>query len=667
MNTTSSRRSHRKRISLRLSTDTTSTLPEYISAGWQRSEDDPPSDRPPDYPDSAEEADEDTDSEGNSAAVYVPPLSPRPTSPRRVRRFPTHRRRQSGSTSTPTDQYLDSLLERSVHALEMSNTLLQSSISTQTSLSAVLGSDSPADNTLEARARGLSSRIRENRGMHENWADDLIEISEGVEGLFGDEGRRRSSSYPAHSAESSLSSSLPNSSSPSRHRQHRRRPSLDLRHTPNSDMPQLHLSPQDRSHLVAPPPRALTQYIASTSDPNSITLPSTLGLRSPSSSHISSDWRPLTEAVSSSNYHASVSLPIVTDRPLEPSTPAYNMLSSFVHRSPSSGSSTPATLTSLISRRRGSSNGSPNIERASLHSPSPSSHIAHKSPDRTRTAGSGALSSRSQTPIRSTSPHSVPHRCMTPPIEESSSSSSDGCPAKLTVVSLRKILDDQPIMVNGDSQTPGSSLSSTALPERHRPPAFLPRSPAPVAEASTSTATASISRLFTKATHSSSTRPPSPPRHSSMKQLSSSNSSTPRRSPSPTALSIPDIFGVGVAMSLGSGQSSGRSTPKRISFAKLPESYASSRPQGSSSKFKDKQNRRRGKHRKSGSADEMDVDGKRTTNEGGRWWNRWLLGASEPLGVYGVGIRHEERMEDRMSRSWGGRMSPGFGVDGWAV
>ncbi len=46
----------------------------------------------------------------------------------------------------------------------MSNTLLQSSMATQTSLSTILAADSPADTALEARACGLSLKIRDNVG-----------------------------------------------------------------------------------------------------------------------------------------------------------------------------------------------------------------------------------------------------------------------------------------------------------------------------------------------------------------------------------------------------------------------------------------------------------------------------------------------------------------------
>ncbi|KAF9462013.1 hypothetical protein BDZ94DRAFT_1195256 [Collybia nuda] len=635
MSTTSSRRTHRKRGSaLRLSSDTTATLPEYITVGWHR-EEDLPSDRPPDYPDSAEEADEDTDSEGITSSVYVPPpIVVAPGSPRRVRRFPSHRRRPSTSSNDP---YLDSLLARSVHALEMSNTLLQSSMSTQTSLSNILTPDTQAENTLETSARGLSTRIQGSRRSYETWADDLEEISREVEGLF-DEGQgtgshRRTSGSSSHTRDGSISSSLPVPSSPLQGYRARRRPSqLDLQKASEYPVPHLQLSQQDRSNLISPAPRALTQYFISTSDSDSIVLPSTLGLRCPPSSHNTPDWQSVQAEASSSNVnlHGALSSPKIIDRPLEPSTPAYNMLSAFVAKAPSPGSSTPSSFSrqSFLSSVRSSRNNSTSTDRtsASIHSRS-SPTRTQKSPER-------------KTPKQIIA--TLPHRPMTPTTEESSCS-SDGCPAKLTVVSLRKILDDQP------PPTPPTP------PERPRPPAFLPRTPAPVAEAGTSTATASISRLFTKGKHSSSTRPQSPPRQSAMKQPSPST--TPAESPS--TASIPDLLGVPGLRALGSAPSSGGSTPKRISFAELPESYAGSRPEGSSFKFRDKKSRRG----KKGDGKEKEKDG---PHEGG-WWTGWLVGGSSS-GTWAT-ARQEERAEDKLSRTWSGRMGPGFGpaMDEWAM
>ncbi|KIJ93579.1 hypothetical protein K443DRAFT_12775 [Laccaria amethystina LaAM-08-1] len=619
------RRTHRKRVSaLRLSSDTTSTLPEYISpTGWHRPEytENIPSDTPPDYPDSAEEADEDTDTDTNNTLSYVPHTassSPRAqtASPRRPKRFQqTHKRRHS-SQAQSNDSYLDSLLERSVHALEMSNTLLESSISTSTSLSAVLADDSRADSTLEARALNLSSRIRGNWDVQASWSGDLNEITRRVEVLFGDEDDARYGGAHSREGTGGVSCSLPSSSTRPRPHLHRprRRPSLDFHPKSESAVPRLHYSEQDRLHLIAPPPRALTQYVGSTQDPESILLPSTLGLRCPSSFHLNAEHRTFSETASSSttSLHSSPSLPKLNDKPLEPSTPAYNMLSSFVARAPSSSSTPSLNFTSFISKRRGSSTSSSSTEPRKSRSPDRARQ------DACRKGGIG-------------------HRPMTPPTEESSS--SDGCVAKQTVISLRKILDDQP-----------QPTTSSKFPPA---PAFLPRTPAPVADAATSTATASISRLFTKGTHSSSTRPPSPPRHSSMKRTGGTSPS-----PSPTVLSIPDMLSVFG----GSTPSSGRSTPKRISFAALPESYTSTRPEGSSTKF-DKQKQRR---RKRGGGTAGDGVKGKEGEEGGWWWNGWLSEGGTPHGLTMSLARQEERVQDRVTRNWSGR-GYGGGLDEWAV
>ena len=680
----SPRRTHRKRGSaLRLSSD---TLPEYPLPSHHIVH----SDQPPDYPDSAEEADEDTDSDLN--LVAVPYLVSQKLSPRRAKRVPTsHKRRHSSQFSLQSaDPHLDSLLERSVYALEMSNTLLQSSISTQTSLSSVLALDSPSDFTLEACAHSLSSRIRNNWDVQESWADDLQEISKNVEGLFREDtshSRRNTSARARHPEDGAISSSLPSPSLPTM-RKNLRRPSLDLRQafadTASNNhatvLPHLHYSPRSRSHLIAPPPRALTQYVTSIQDSESILLPSTLGLRCSSSLHHASDWKTLSEHASSSstNLLSTPSLPPkLTDKPLEPSTPAYTMLSSFVYRAPSSGSATPSSsfTSSFMPRRRDSSNGSASTERGHGYTRRSYSPASLKSSDKLHqdryetcvSAVQGCLltepSKRVISPI---------HRPMTPPVEESSSS-SDTCIAKRTIQSLRKILDDQAtLQPNGQDNGVSGSSNRSHL----RAPPFLPRTPAPIAEAGTSTATASISRLLTKGTHSSSTRPPSPPRQSAMKR--SPPSSTPSSSvpPTPTStrpnsnLNTPLSFPEVVVKVLGgsSTSSSGMSTPsKRISFAELPESYASTKPNGSSStRFKDKHNRKKQKNGGRGRGKEH------SSPERTGWWNGWLTtGGSDDAhgGLTMTLARQEERMEDRTSRNWGGRMGTGFSInlDDWAV
>ena len=82
---------------------------------------------------------------------------------------------------------------------------------------------------------------------------------------------------------------------------------------------------------------------------------------------------------------------------------------------------------------------------------------------------------------------SLCHQCrpMTPPVEESSSASSDGCVVKRTISSLRKILDEQP----------------QAIPLPRKSHVFMPVTPLPRPVLGTSSATASISRMLTKKLH----------------------------------------------------------------------------------------------------------------------------------------------------------------------
>ncbi|KAG2156337.1 hypothetical protein DEU56DRAFT_766573 [Suillus clintonianus] len=625
------RRTHKKRSSFsRLSSDTVQTLPEYSAPlNWSSKtfssalSEGTESDRPPDYPDS-EEADTE-----EQAVAYAPQRF-HPNLPRRTAPYTRRRKRQS-VTLPAADPFLDALLERSVHALEMSNALMQSSISTQSSLSTLLSSDIGPDRSLEVRARNLSTRIRLNSGVHGTWMAHLEEISKGVDGLFDEEVRDIS---PVKPDEAAISQSLPTSNI--RDLRNRRRPSLLELNGSSSSSSQLQFSLPKRDLLVAPAPRALTQYVESTADPCMITLPSTLGLRASASSH-SADWQDHT-FVTQQELRFSQSLPVLSGQPQEVPTPAYNLLCNIVKRSESA--TPPPTDTSspraFISRRGSTSTCS--TERGSKPSAC-SVRRQQASPDRSRNRKPESASrSRSTTPRQPVTP--LP-RAMTPPIEELSASSSDSSDLPTgyrTVQSLRKILDEQP-----------SSTSVNSPPRKHpkhtRSPNFIV-TPAPAPVAGTSTATASISRLFTKGRHSSSTRPPSPPTHSSLKVPSVPP--TPRSSPSIGSLS--DMFGNGVAKVLGSDPPSGVSTPKRISFAELPESYASSRtgPSKIKEKRKNRSRKRKGKDEEEGEA----------------------LGWFERLFIVGpvstCSARIDERLEERMSRGWGTR--PGGGtLDDWAV
>jgi len=630
------RRALRKRFSVsKLSAETVQTLPEYSSPpDWSNSVCPPlptevESDRPPDYPETADEADADTEGDQEETVVYVQHHLVHPT----PRRSPTHIRRRKRAPAAASDPFLDTLLERSVHALEMSNALLRTTMSTQSSLSTLFSSENEPDHVLEVRARNLSTRIRVSSGIHETWMDHLEEISEGVDKLFGDESRSHSAS---HSDGGAVSQSLPTTTLPDL--RHRRKPSiLDLDRPSSSHLLYSHPT---RDVLVAPAPRALTQYVESTADPQLITLPSTLGLRASGSLHS-------VHSRGSSSMHIQEAQPpfavgVLPEHQPENTTPAYHLLSNLVKRS---GSLTPPSSARLLrSRDRRASTSPRGTLRGIIPSFSPPSvRTLYSSPDRSRSAIQTQTSrSRLEMPGRSSTP---PTPFPTMPADEelspSSSEASDRPTGYRTVQSLRKILDNHP-----------SSVSVNTLqrkgPKLHRAPAFLPITPPPAPIQGTSTATASISRLYTKGRHSMSTRPPSPPAHSSLKV----RSVPPTPAPSPSTMSLSEAFGNGVARVMGSVPSSGMSTPKRISFAELPESYSGSRP--GMSKLRWRKGRKKSKQGKGN--DKEETSG---------WLETLLRGGLSSGGLAGMGSR-EERIEERMARGWGSR--PGYGtLDDWAV
>ncbi|KAI0303999.1 hypothetical protein BC826DRAFT_980898 [Russula brevipes] len=509
-------RSHRKRFSVtRLSTDTTATLPAYPRIESL------PDDRPPDYPESANEADADTD-HSSSDDTLLPLASPHP--------------------------YLDSLLARS------------SSITTHSSLSAVLAADSPVvESSLETRARNLSSRIGVNSGVHANWLDDLTAISEH---LTADSRPDALGLSLAHDDPEPISRSLP-LRSPRRH--HRNHSSTDLRRA-------------NEPHL---PPRAITQYVESNADPHTILLPSTLAS------------------------HSTLA---------ESSAKAYTVLSSFLMRRPSTSSTT----------------SHPSSGSRSGH-PTSSSH-----------ASSTVASSRTRTPFSSPTVPRAGKRSFTPPLvppplnpslsslssTSSSNPSSDPHPNPvLSVQALRKILDDQP----------------NAPPMSPRRPTFLPRTPLPPPTLGTSTATASVSRLFTKPVHmhsGSSSREPRPPAES-------------------------DGF-LAAGRSTGAGGSSGssaRSTPKRIS-----ERGGGGSGRGGSKGTNSKGNNNKGKGKSKigidGSDESDDSDSDDDYEKG--WWARLLLGSASARSL-SLG-RAEDRIEARIARGLGNRGGGfGGGMEDWAV
>ncbi|KAF8484677.1 hypothetical protein DFH94DRAFT_715223 [Russula ochroleuca] len=637
-------RSRRKRFSVsRLSTDSTATLPAYPRPEIS------PDDRPPDYPESADEADADT-SRSTSDDTLPPLSSPRP------RRLHAHRRRRTVSpivsSSTEPDPYLDSLLARSVHALEMSNALLQSSISTHSSLSAVLAADSPVvESSLETRARNLSSRIGVNSSVQADWLDDLAVISE----HFATDARPDALGLSlAH--DDPISRSLPVGPSPlqlrSSSRHHRNRSSSDLR-----------LSNWPRSRLISPAPRAITQYVEANADPDTIVLPSTLGLRSTPSAHLPpispSPPSPSSPGPSSPLSHSTLPEP-------EASSTVYSLLSSFLMRRPSTSSITsrPSLNFRFGHRPRASTDTATSSSQAPSSVTPSLTRSPYSSPARSR-AGK-----RPMTPPLIPPSLVLPTRPLTPPTENPSlsslSSTSSSNPSSdphinpvLSLQALRKILDDQP------NALPMSRAQSDGHASRRT--TFLPRTPLPAPTLGTSTATASVSRLFTKPVHMHSGSPSREPRPSALK----GGSRTPQ---SPASL---DGF-LAPAHSTGPGGSSGssaRSTPKRISFADLPEPYGSERGGGGSGRGFEKRSARRGKKRsgkgkgkgKGKSRVDVEDDSDESDDDDFEkgWWARLLLGSGQVRGL-SLG-RPEDRIEARIARGLGSRGGFGGGMEDWAI
>lgn len=122
----------------------------------------------------------------------------------------------------------------------------------------------------------------------------------------------------------------------------------------------------------------------------------------------------------------------------------------------------------------------------------------------------------------------------------------------------------------------------------------------------------------------------------------------------------------------GSSASSARSTPKRISFAELPEPYGSERGGGSGRGFEKKRSRkakkRSGKGKGKSKGDNADAgsdgsDGEDDDDKG--WWAKLLLGTGSARSL-SLG-RREERVESRIARGLGSRGGFGGGIEDWAV
>ncbi len=196
---------------------------------------------------------------------------------------------------------------------------------------------------------------------------------------------------------------------------------------------------------------------------------------------------------------------------------------------------------------------------------------------------------------------------MTPHLEISTppSSPESSLDAPQTVERLRKILEH--------STSPDSSRAKVVA----KPPALMYKGHGLPIEAQEVSTTASISRLFTRSTHHSSTSAPFPS-HSSLKPPASPLLSAGQLSPP-------------------SGPSSGRSTPRlKVQFADLPESYSTSR-RGSKSKSK------------------------KAAKDTSWWSSFWTTDSSSLV------KKNDERPDDKLGRGWG---RPSFGsstLDDWTV
>ena len=472
----------RKSTSLRLSTDSIPPqLPLYSSPpqpnpSWNRF--DPFVDNPPDYPESSEEADADeSDQEDSihqrrhpSPQVYVSPFQ---SSPRKTRRFPHQYHSQSPSLTSPrtrlyargsalrhaatnSDTYLDSLLARSVHALEISNTILQTSLSTQSSMNTTLSTNSPAEDGLEESETGSSRQMTKGKDLQKGWIDDLEEIGKRIDGLFGEQTETGGGPSSGHGQESRTTVEPPDATSPvsqslptpsglpqtlaERRRGHQSPPLTVVTQTSEG---QLNYSAHDRSHFVAPPPRALTVYIGSDdTDPDAIKLPPTLGIRSPpqlAHPHLFQSATPPTSPSPSSSRRTSFSNGYTPE--MSAATRAYDILASYV---------APQRTPSKIARSLPfGSNISP-IRQRNQTSPTPPDGSRGRSLTPLRAV---RMDSQSNSPILVSKP-------LTPPIEELSptnSSSESDTQTNFAVTSLRKIfMDDQALAIERERQLSAS-------------------------------------------------------------------------------------------------------------------------------------------------------------------------------------------------------------------
>ena len=229
-------------------------------------------------------------------------------------------KRRSSASKLPTnettndDLYLDSLLARSVHALELSNALLQSTMSTKTSLTSVLQSEDVLDRSLARQQRNISATLREGQQLQAAWMGEMREVVEDVEDLFDDREPPYSMRDEYWPRAETTTGSLPSTSSSPLSTLSPRRPSMRAllpdhsRTASSSSGGALRRGERPRS----PPPRALTQYVSvahsrgttteTTANVDSIYLPSTTGLRATAHVEVLSPGRATLSPVASDGY-----------------------------------------------------------------------------------------------------------------------------------------------------------------------------------------------------------------------------------------------------------------------------------------------------------------------------------------------------------------------------
>ncbi len=300
----------RRYPSINLPSPTTASAPSAVLPEYTAEVTSPAaSDAPPTYTDV--DAEDEGDEEGDDKAHPLPmtsSLSRRRslTTTRTSASVPSRRssslqgKRRSSTSKAPTngsnndDIYLDSLLARSVHALELSNALLQSTMSTKSSLTSVLHSEDVLDRSLERQQRNISATLREGQQLQAAWMGEMRGVVEDVEDLFDDRGHSysvRDEYWPRADTMTGGGGSLPSTSSSPLSSLSPRRLSIRAplpdhsRTTSSSSGGGLRRGERPRS----PPPRALTQYVSvahsrgttteTTATVDSIYLPSTTGLR----------------------------------------------------------------------------------------------------------------------------------------------------------------------------------------------------------------------------------------------------------------------------------------------------------------------------------------------------------------------------------------------------